>query len=62
MVNIMEKDKVQKTVTLLAEIIYDLYEELQKGNIDMSKVEKQAVGKSAPKSQTFHQSALKFGS
>jgi len=51
----MTKDeKNQKIISLLSEIIYEVYEDLKKGNI------KQAVGKSATKSQTFHQTAIDF--
>jgi len=60
MVNIMgkEKEQVQKTINLLAEIIYELYGEMKKGNI--KSVNKQAVGKSATKAKTFHQTEFKY--
>lgn len=63
MVRIMKKEKeqVQKTINLLAEIIYELYGEMKKGNIDIKSVSKQAVGKSAIKAKTFHQTAFDYG-
>jgi len=51
----IKDDKYKKVVSLLSEIIYELYEELKKGNI------KQAVGKSAKKAKTFHQTAFNYG-
>ena len=56
-----EKEKVQKTINLLAEIIYELYGELKKSNIEIKSVNKQAVGKSATKAKTFHQTAFDYG-
>ena len=56
-----EKEKVQKTINLLAEIIYELYGELKKSNIDIKSVNKQAVGKSATKAKTFHQTVFDYG-
>ena len=55
-----EKEKVQETINLLAEIIYELYGEMKKGNIDIKSASKQAVGKSAKKAKTFHQTEFKY--
>jgi len=55
-------DKNQKTINLLAEIIYELYGELKKGNIknELFKEKKQSVGKSAIKAKTFHQTEFNY--
>ncbi len=58
-----EQEKVQKTINLLADIIYELYEEYIKGGklkVGMSRVKKQSVGKSAQKTKTFQQTSLVF--
>ena len=59
----IKDDKSQKTINLLAEIIYELYEDLLKGKLKNElflKEKKQAVGKSSTKRQTFHQTAFKY--
>lgn len=55
--------KNEKIIDLLAEIIYELYGELKKGNITNESFsrKKQAVGKSAKKAKTFHQTAFNYG-
>lgn len=55
-------DKNEKIINLLAEIIYELYGELRKGNInnDLYSRKKQSVGKSATKAKTFHQTAINY--
>ena len=55
-------NKNEKIINLLAEIIYELYGELKKGNITNESFSrnKQAVGKSAKKAKTFHQTAFNY--
>ena len=55
-------NKNEKIIDLLAEIIYELYEQLKKGNITNESFsrKKQAVGKSAKKAKTFHQTEFKY--
>lgn len=57
-----EKEKVQKIITLLAEIIYELYKDLKNGKLqnEIYSVNKQVVGKSARKAKTFQQTAFVF--
>jgi len=58
----MVEEKVQTTINLLAEIVYELYGELKKGNIknELFTEKKQSVGKSAKKAKTFHQTAFNY--
>jgi hypothetical protein len=57
------KDEVKIAVNKFIEIIYEQYiEDIKDGklNDNVSRDKKQAVGKSATKSKTFHQPALEF--
>ena len=55
-------NKNEKIIDLLAEIIYELYGELKKGNITNESFsrKKQAVGKSVQKAKTFHQTVFNY--
>ena len=57
-----KEEENKKTVTLLAEIIYELYKDLKNGKLknEICSVNKRAVGKSVTESQTFHQTAFKY--
>ncbi|MBE3128462.1 MAG: hypothetical protein IMZ60_02155 [Actinobacteria bacterium] len=55
-----KEEKKQKVINLLAEIIYELYGEIKKGNIKNVTADKRAVGKSARKAKSFQQTAFVF--
>jgi len=55
-----KEEKNQKVINLLAEIIYELYKEIKKGNIKNVTDDKRAVGKSARKAKSFQQTAFVF--
>lgn len=53
----------QKVINLLADIIYDLYEDYIKGGklkVGLFKDKKQSVGKSPQKAKTFQQTEMVF--